>query len=148
MLSKVISWNFQGLLRVQGRPAVSYDEQGMVFAVAYGGHIRMFDARKFEKVVVTECVVLLLVQPYNLLLPQGPFEIFSVGNDDAEAHVIKFSTDGRRILLTTKAGRVHVLDSFHGSSVSMQPTSVHILHARTSKMWLLQFFSFRLPRTM
>nr|CAB3472390.1 unnamed protein product [Digitaria exilis] len=87
----------QGLLRVQGRPAVSYDDQGMVFAVAYGGHIRMFDARKFEK---------------------GPFEIFSVGNDDSEAHVIKFSTDGRRILLTTKAGRVHVLDSFHGSSIA------------------------------
>ncbi|RCV18289.1 hypothetical protein SETIT_3G288400v2 [Setaria italica] len=87
----------QGLLRVQGRPAVSYDDQGMVFAVAYGGHIRMFDARKFEK---------------------GPFEIFSIGNDDSEAHVIKFSSDGRRILVTTKAGRVHVLDSFHGSSIA------------------------------
>ncbi|KAG0527210.1 hypothetical protein BDA96_06G213600 [Sorghum bicolor] len=87
----------QGLLRVQGRPAVSYDDQGMVFAVAYGGHIRMFDARKFEK---------------------GPFEIFSVGNNDSEAHVIKFSSDGRRILLTTKAGRVHVLDSFHGNSIA------------------------------
>jgi COMPASS component SWD2 len=49
-LEKIISWIFQGLLRVQGRPAVSYDDQGMVFAVAYGGQIRMFDARKFEKV--------------------------------------------------------------------------------------------------
>ncbi|KAK3118641.1 hypothetical protein QOZ80_9BG0702910 [Eleusine coracana subsp. coracana] len=87
----------QGLLRVQGRPAVSYDDQGLVFAVAYGSHIRMFDARKFEK---------------------GPFEIFSVGNDDSEAHVIKFTSDGRRLLLTTKAGRVHVLDSFHGNSIA------------------------------
>jgi hypothetical protein len=49
-LLNMCSWIFQGLLRVQGRPAVSYDDQGMVFAVAYGGHIRMFDARKFEKV--------------------------------------------------------------------------------------------------
>jgi len=87
----------QGLLRVQGRPAVSYDDQGMVFAVAYGGHIRMFDARKFEK---------------------GPFEIFAVGNEDSEAHVIKFSSDGRRILLTTKAGRVLVIDSFHGNNIA------------------------------
>ncbi|WVZ66798.1 hypothetical protein U9M48_015969 [Paspalum notatum var. saurae] len=87
----------QGLLRVQGRPAISYDDQGMVFGVAYGGCIRMFDARKFEK---------------------GPFEIFSVGNDDTEAHVLKFSSDGRRMLLTTKAGRVHVLDSFHGNSIA------------------------------
>jgi COMPASS component SWD2 len=42
---------------VQGRPAVSYDDQGLVFAVAYGGFIRLFDARKFEKVVVIECVL-------------------------------------------------------------------------------------------
>ncbi|KAG0527214.1 hypothetical protein BDA96_06G214000 [Sorghum bicolor] len=87
----------QGLLRVQGRPAVSYDDQGMVFAVAYGGHIGCLMLEKFEK---------------------GPFEIFSVGNNDSEAHVIKFSSDGRRILLTTKAGRVHVLNSFHGNSIA------------------------------
>ena len=48
---------FQGVLRVQRRPAVSYDGQGMVFAVAFGGRIRMYDTRKFGKVVVTECVV-------------------------------------------------------------------------------------------
>jgi hypothetical protein len=46
---------------VQGRPAVSYDDQGLVFALAYGGHIRMFDARKFEKVVLIECIVQHLV---------------------------------------------------------------------------------------
>ncbi|VAH94359.1 unnamed protein product [Triticum turgidum subsp. durum] len=87
----------QGLLRVQGRPAVSYDDQGLVFAVAYGGYVRMFDARKFEK---------------------GPFDIFSVGNDESEANMIKFSSDGRRLLLTTKAGCIHVLDSFHGNSLA------------------------------
>ncbi|KAF0932883.1 hypothetical protein E2562_013088 [Oryza meyeriana var. granulata] len=87
----------QGLLHVQGRPAVSYDDQGLIFAIAYGGYVRMFDARKFEK---------------------GPFDIFSVGNDDSEANVIKFSSDGRRLLLTTKAGRVHVLDSFHGNNTA------------------------------
>ncbi|KAM3311249.1 hypothetical protein ACQJBY_031740 [Aegilops geniculata] len=87
----------QGLLRVQGRPAVSYDDQGLVFAVAYGGYVRMFDARKFEK---------------------GPFDIFSLGNDESEANMIKFSSDGRRLLLTTKAGCIHVLDSFHGNSLA------------------------------
>ncbi|OEL20968.1 hypothetical protein BAE44_0018013 [Dichanthelium oligosanthes] len=91
----------------------------MVFGVAYGGHIRMFDARKFEKVVVIECVVWPLVfNPSNLLHSWGPFEIFSVRNDDSEAHVTKFSSDGRRILLTTKAGHVHVIDSFHGNSIA------------------------------
>ena len=52
---------------MQGRPAISYDDQGMVFGVAYGGRIRMFDARKFEKVAVIACVVCHLVfNPSNL----------------------------------------------------------------------------------
>lgn len=63
-LAKLSHGFIQGLLRVQGRPAVSYDDQGMVFAVASGGHVRMFDARKFEKVGAVECVVLPLVQPF------------------------------------------------------------------------------------
>lgn len=41
---------YQGLLRVQGRPATTYDDQGLVFAVAFDGCIRMFDARSYEKV--------------------------------------------------------------------------------------------------
>ncbi|CAL5369094.1 unnamed protein product [Camellia sinensis] len=84
----------QGLLRVQGRPATAYDDQGLVFAIAFGGYIRMFDARKYEK---------------------GPFDIFSVGGDVSDANVVKFSNDGRLVLLTTAEGHIHVLDSFRGT---------------------------------
>ncbi|KAK6125634.1 hypothetical protein DH2020_040622 [Rehmannia glutinosa] len=87
----------QGLLRVQGRPAAAYDDQGLVFAVAFGGYIRMFDARKYEK---------------------GPFDIFSLGGDISEANVVKFSNDGRLMLLTTSNGHIHVLDSFRGTLLS------------------------------
>ncbi|MBA0551635.1 hypothetical protein Golob_022511 [Gossypium lobatum] len=87
----------QGLLRVQGRPAISYDDQGLVFAIAFGGYIRMFDARMYEK---------------------GPFEIFSVGGDVSDANVVKFSNDGRLMLLTTMDGHIHVLDSFRGTHLS------------------------------
>ncbi|XP_020248038.1 WD repeat-containing protein 82-B isoform X2 [Asparagus officinalis] len=97
----------QGLLRVQGRPAVSYDDQGMVFAIAFGGLIRMFDARKYEK---------------------GPFDIYSVGADKSDANVVKFSNDGRLMLLTTMDGHIHVLDSFRGnllSTYNVKPVSSH-----------------------
>ncbi|KAL0343106.1 UNVERIFIED_CONTAM: protein ANTHESIS POMOTING FACTOR 1 [Sesamum angustifolium] len=87
----------QGLLRVQGRPAAAYDDQGLVFAIAFGGYIRMFDARKYEK---------------------GPFDIFSLGGDMSEANVVKFSNDGRLMLLTTSNGHIHVLDSFRGTLLS------------------------------
>ncbi|KAL0379143.1 UNVERIFIED_CONTAM: protein ANTHESIS POMOTING FACTOR 1 [Sesamum radiatum] len=86
-----------GLLRVQGRPAAAYDDQGLVFAIAFGGYIRMFDARKYEK---------------------GPFDIFSLGGDMSEANVVKFSNDGRLMLLTTSNGHIHVLDSFRGTLLS------------------------------
>ncbi|KAL4187593.1 hypothetical protein AMTRI_Chr09g39770 [Amborella trichopoda] len=96
----------QGLLRVQGRPAVAYDDQGLVFAIANeGGSIRMFDARKYEK---------------------GPFEIFTIGSDKSDAHTIKFSGDGRLMLFTTADGNIHVLDSFRGkiiSSYSVKPVT-------------------------
>ncbi|CAI9107187.1 OLC1v1006490C5 [Oldenlandia corymbosa var. corymbosa] len=87
----------QGLLRVQGRPATAYDDQGIVFTIAYGGYIRMFDARKYEK---------------------GPFEIFYVGGDMSDANVVRFSNNGRLMLLTTSDGYIHVLDSFHGTLLS------------------------------
>ncbi|RZB58096.1 Protein ANTHESIS POMOTING FACTOR 1 isoform A, partial [Glycine soja] len=87
----------QGLLHVQGRPAISYDDPGLVFAIAFGGYIRMFDARKYEK---------------------GPFEIFSVGGDISDANVVKFSNDGRLMLLTTADGHIHVLDTFRGTLLS------------------------------
>ncbi|XP_037495387.1 protein ANTHESIS POMOTING FACTOR 1 isoform X4 [Jatropha curcas] len=97
----------QGLLRVQGRPATAYDDQGLVFAIAFGGYIRMFDSRKYEK---------------------GPFDIFSVGGDVSDAHVVKFSNDGRLMLLTTMDGHIHVLDSFRGtllSTYNVKPVSTN-----------------------
>ncbi|KAJ8443619.1 hypothetical protein Cgig2_019601 [Carnegiea gigantea] len=88
----------QGLLRVQGRPAAAYDDQGLVFAIAFGGYIRLFDTRKYEK---------------------GPFDIFSVGGDFSDANVVKFSNDGRLMLLTTTDGYIHVLDSFRGTLIGI-----------------------------
>lgn len=53
---------------------------------------------------------------------QGPFEIFSVGGDISDANVVKFSNDGRLMLLTTADGHIHVLDSFRGTLVCICPT--------------------------
>lgn len=97
----------QGLLRVQGRPATVYDDQGLVFAIASGGSVRMFDARKYEK---------------------GPFNVFSVGVEASDANSVKFSSDGRMLLLTSSDGRINVLDSFHGtllSTFNVKPASSH-----------------------
>ncbi|CAI9111481.1 OLC1v1011709C1 [Oldenlandia corymbosa var. corymbosa] len=84
----------QGILRLRGRPAVAYDQQGLVFAVAMeGGAIKLFDSRSYDK---------------------GPFDTFLVGGDTAEVCDIKFSNDGKSMLLTTKSNNIYVLDAYGG----------------------------------
>ncbi|GER36875.1 transducin/WD40 repeat-like superfamily protein [Striga asiatica] len=84
----------QGILHLRGRPTVAYDQQGLVFAVAMeGGAIKLFDSRSYDK---------------------GPFDTFLVGGDTAEVCDIKFSNDGKSMLLTTTNNHVYVLDAYHG----------------------------------
>ncbi|KAL7094861.1 hypothetical protein ACP275_11G131000 [Erythranthe tilingii] len=84
----------QGILHLRGRPTVAYDQQGLVFAVAMeGGAIKLFDSRSFDK---------------------GPFDTFLVGGDTAEVCDIKFSNDGKSMLLTTTNNHVYLLDAYHG----------------------------------
>ncbi|KAJ7545674.1 hypothetical protein O6H91_08G005500 [Diphasiastrum complanatum] len=87
----------QGLLRVRGRPAVAYDQQGLVFAVAMeGGAIKLFDVRSYDK---------------------GPFDTFLVGGDTAEVSGMKFSNDGKLMLLSTTSSHVYVLDAYLGKKL-------------------------------
>ncbi|CAA6665578.1 unnamed protein product [Spirodela intermedia] len=84
----------QGLLRLRGRPTVAFDQQGLVFAVAMeGGAIKLFDSRSYDK---------------------GPFDTFFVGGDTAEVCDIKFSNDGKSMLLTTTNNNIYVLDAYGG----------------------------------
>lgn len=49
------SCSFQGILRLRGRPAVAYDQQGLVFAVAMeGGAVKLFDSRSYDKVCASK----------------------------------------------------------------------------------------------
>ncbi|KAK4477368.1 hypothetical protein RD792_016589 [Penstemon davidsonii] len=85
---------FQGILHLRGRPTVAYGQQGLVFAVAMeGGAIKLFDSRSYDK---------------------GPFDTFLVGGDTAEVCDIKFSNDGRSMLLTTTNNNVYLLDAYNG----------------------------------
>ncbi|XP_015059240.1 protein ANTHESIS POMOTING FACTOR 1 isoform X2 [Solanum pennellii] len=88
----------QGILRLRGRPAVAYDQQGLVFAVAMeGGAIKLFDSRHFDK---------------------GPFETFLVGGDTAErcgfnldpsptAMEASFTPDGQYVFSGSGDGSLH-----------------------------------------
>lgn len=51
------------------------------------------------------------------LLFQGPFATFNLPQGDAGVELtgIKFSNDGKKILVPTTAGTVHLLDAFQGN---------------------------------
>lgn len=95
----------QGILHLRGRPSVAYDQQGLVFAVAMeGGAIKLFDSRSYDK---------------------GPFDSFFVGGDTAEVCDIKFSNDGKSMLLTTTNNNIYVLDAYGGEKrcgFSLEPS--------------------------
>ncbi|KAG6486350.1 hypothetical protein ZIOFF_054920 [Zingiber officinale] len=95
----------QGILRLRGRPTVAYDQQGLVFAVAMeGGAIKLFDSRSYDK---------------------GPFDTFLVGGDTAEVCDIKFSNDGRSMVLTTTNNNIYILDAYGGDKrcgFSLEPS--------------------------
>ncbi|KAL0681030.1 hypothetical protein Bca4012_047877 [Brassica carinata] len=102
----------QGILHLRGRPAVAYDQQGLVFAIAMeGGAVKLFDSRCYDK---------------------GPFDTFLVGGDTAEVNDIKFSNDGKSMLLTTTNNNIYVLDAYHGEKkcgFSLEPSQGTSLEA-------------------
>lgn len=48
---------------------------------------------------------------------QGPFDTFLVGGDTAEVSGMKFSNDGKVMLLSTTSNRIYVLDAYSGNQV-------------------------------
>jgi hypothetical protein len=54
----------------------------------------------------------------NIIQFQGPFDTFLVGGDTAEVSDIKFSNDGKSMLLTTTNNHIYVLDAYGGDKVS------------------------------
>jgi COMPASS component SWD2 len=84
----------QGLLRRKGRPAVSFDPQGIIFAAATSvNQIKLYDLRSYDK---------------------GPFSSFTLNHATVEFTGMKFSPDGKYILLSTTGESIFLMDSFNG----------------------------------
>eukprot|EP00824_Muranothrix_gubernata_P009474 TRINITY_DN22080_c0_g1_i1.p1 TRINITY_DN22080_c0_g1~~TRINITY_DN22080_c0_g1_i1.p1 ORF type:complete len:315 (-),score=63.21 TRINITY_DN22080_c0_g1_i1:10-954(-) len=90
----------QGLLRVNGQPAVGIDPQGLVFAVAASNAVNLFDIRAHDK---------------------GPFDKFVLPSPHVNYVGLKFGPDGKTILLTTATGGLILLDAFKGNKIQEFP---------------------------
>lgn len=81
--------------------------------------IPVLTTRSLPKVTVSSCSLSGMITYDILSKSQGPFDTFLVGGDTAEVCDIKFSNDGKSMLLTTTNNNIYVLDAYGGEKVSL-----------------------------
>nr|AAQ97998.1 CG17293-PA-like protein [Danio rerio] len=88
--------NCQGLMHLQGKPVCSFDPEGLIFAAGVNSEmVKLYDLRSFDK---------------------GPFATFKLQYErTCEWTGLKFSNDGKLILVSTNGGTLRVLDAFKGA---------------------------------
>ncbi|XP_065900981.1 WD repeat-containing protein 82-like [Dysidea avara] len=92
--------NCQGIMHLAGKPVASFDPEGLIFSVGVESKmVKLYDLRSFDK---------------------GPFATFHVRQDFAECEWsnIKFSPDGKLILISTNISQIRILDSFQGNEIA------------------------------
>jgi len=91
-----------GLMHLSGRPVANFDPDGLIFAAGINSElVKLYDLRSFEK---------------------GPFSNFKVPKDkekekDIEWTGLKFSPDGRFILVSSNGSMIKLVDAFNGNLV-------------------------------
>jgi len=89
----------QGLMKLSGRPVAAFDPDGLIFAAGINSDsVKLYDLRSFDK---------------------GPFSSFKLNVDskDIEWTGLKFSPDGKSILISTNGQVIKLIDSYNGTSL-------------------------------
>lgn len=106
--------NCQGLMHLASRPVAAFDPEGLIFAAGVNSEsVKLYDLRSFDK---------------------GPFASFKINPEKGcEWTGLKFSPDGKTILLSTNGSVIRLIDAFHGNP--LQTFSV------CPQVYFLYFFS-------
>ncbi|CAM0135111.1 unnamed protein product [Umbelopsis sp. WA50703] len=90
----------QGLLHTSGTPTVAFDPSGLTFAVGLNSEtIKMYDVKTFDKGPFAT---------WTLTDPQNPHGFSSWTS-------LKFTNDGKHILVTTTGNTHYLVDAFEGN---------------------------------
>jgi len=97
--------NCQGLMHLTSRPVAAFDPEGLIFAAGVNSEsVKLYDLRSFDK---------------------GPFASFRLtAEKGCEWTGLKFSPDGKTILLSTNGSVIRLVDAFHGNP--LQTFSGHV----------------------
>lgn len=88
--------NCQGLMHLPGRPVAAFDPEGLIFAAGINSEsLKLYDLRSFDK---------------------GPFATFKLQQDkECDWTNLKFSPDGKLILISTNGQVIRLIDAFQGT---------------------------------
>ncbi|KAG0169547.1 member of Set1p complex, histone methyl transferase [Apophysomyces sp. BC1015] len=90
----------QGMIHIKGRPTVAVDPAGLVFAVGLGSkEIKMYDLRAYDS---------------------GPFSTWTVEDSYTPMGLpewtnLRFSNDGKHIMISTVSNMNYLIDAYNGS---------------------------------
>jgi COMPASS component SWD2 len=103
------------VLHLQGRPVAAFDPEGLIFAAGVNSEsIKLYDLRSFDK---------------------GPFITFMLNQEkECDWTGLKFSKDGKTILISTNGSMIRLIDAFHGTPLQtfagknlFNHTMIHII---------------------
>lgn len=125
--------NCQGVMHLSGRPIAAYDPEGLIFAAGVNSEsIKLYDLRSFDK---------------------GPFVTFKLNQErECEWTGLKFSRDGKTILISTDGQFIRLVDAFHGTPLQTftgkhDISNIHIKKFRLFKTFILSNHHFQVIQT-
>jgi len=141
--------NCQGLMHLQGKPVAAFDPEGLIFAAGVNNEsIKLYDLRSFDKVqkilffggyyyvgmYKSNWVYRVLLWTFFF---QGPFTTFRFSYEkDNEWASLKFSPDGKSIMICSFGSMIRLVDAFHGT-----PLQTFTGHINNQKLHLEATFS-------
>lgn len=101
-----------GVMRSAGRPIAAYDPEGVIFAAGINSeNIKLYDLRSFDK---------------------GPFITFHLNRErDCDWTGMKFSGDGKKILINTNGRVTRLVDAFNGTLLHTFAGELRYTHTHT-----------------
>ncbi|KAH3816121.1 WD repeat-containing protein 82-like [Dreissena polymorpha] len=111
------SQNCQGQMHLPGRPVATFDPEGLIFAAGINSEcVKLYDLRSFDR---------------------GPFATFKLPQDkDCDWTGMKFSPDGKFIVISTSGQVIRLIDAFQGT-----PLQTFVGHTNTKRIPLEVSFS-------
>ncbi|GAB6022978.1 WD repeat-containing protein 82 [Chamberlinius hualienensis] len=111
------SQSSQGVMHFPGRPVAAFDPEGLIFAAGVNSEsVKLYDLRSFDK---------------------GPFNSFRMQQEkDCDWTGLKFSPDGKTILISTNGSVIRLIDAFQGA-----PLQTFVGHQNSKRIPLEASFS-------